>query len=418
MIKARSGKAVLCVLLCVSLLCGCGVHQVERVQERAVIYYSWWGKDDHSERVIQGIDAFENSFADISVKPEYGEFEGFKSRMDSEFYSDTQADVMQLNYDWLYEYSPDGEQFYDLNELSEYIDLSNFSEFSLELGTVNDKLNALPYSINAVTFVYNQNFYDSYGLDLPQTWEDLFAAAKVMRSDEVYPLALSEKNFWMCCCAYMEQTTGHSVFDKENNFTLAQSDLEIMIDFYQRLVNEKVSKLGAEFDRNDFQDCITGGVATWNSDAGYFSDAAEKYGFNIVVGDYPAQENYKSYGWYVKPTSLLAVKKSTKEPEAAAKLLDFILNSSDMAALVGTTKGVPVSRSATETLAARDMLTGIGYISTQKINDTPELEIMSPYLENSQLISIFTDACESVYYGKMKTSTAAKRSLEKMSELF
>ncbi len=416
--RSRSGKAVLCVLISISLLCGCGIHQVVREQEQAVIHCSWWGKDDHNERVIQGIEIFENAFSDITVKSEYSEFEGFKSRMDSEFYSDTQADVMQLNYDWLYEYSADGEQFYDLNELSEYIDLSNFSDFSLKFGTINGKLNALPYSINAVTFIYNKNFYDSYGLELPRTWDDLFAAAKVMKSDEVYPLSLTEKNFWMCCCAYMEQTTGDSVFDKENNFVLTQENLELMIDFCQRLVNEKVSKPGSEFDRNDFENCITGGVATWNSDAGYFSDAAEEYGFEVIVGDYPAQENYLSYGWYVKPTSLLAVKKNTKEPEAAARLLDFMLNSSDMAALIGTTKGVPVSLSATETLAARDMLTGIGYTSTQKINDTPELEVMSPYLENDQLISLFTDACESVYYGKMKTSTAAKRSLEKMSELF
>lgn len=418
MIKTRLYKTCLCVLMCVSLLCGCGVHKVEREQEQAVINYSWWGKDDHSERVIQGIKAFENTFTGISVKPEYSEFDGFKSRMDSEFYSDTQADVMQLNFDWLYEYSPDGEQFYDLNELSEYIDLSNFSDFALELGTVNGKLNALPYSINAVTFVYNKTLYDRYGLELPEAWEDLFAAAKVMKSDEVYPLALSEKNFWLCCCAYMEQTTGHKVFDKDNKLALTKSDMEVMIDFYQRLINEKVSKLGSEFDRNDFEDCITGGVAVWNSDAGYFSDAAEKYGFNIVVGDYPVEENYSSYGWYVKPTSLLAVKKTTKEPEAAAKLVNFMLNSSDMAALLGTTKGVPVSRSAAETLTARDMLTGIGYTSTQKINDTPELEVMCPYLENAQLISIFTDACESVYYEKSRTPDAAQRALESMSELF
>lgn len=414
--SAHTGRICLCFILSLSLLCGCGVHRVEREREQAVINFSWWGKDDHSEHIIQGLEAFKDTYPDISVKPEYSEFSGFKSRMDSEFYSDTQADVMQLNYDWLYEYSPDGEQFYDLNELSEYIDLSNFSDFALELGTINGKLNALPYSINAVTFVYNKNFYDSYELELPKTWDDLFAAAKVMKSDEVYPLALSTKNFWMCCCAYMEQTTGHKVFDENNQLTLSQSDMEIMIDFYQRLVNEKVSKLGSEFDRTDFKDCITGGIATWNSDAGYFSDAAEECGFTVIVGDYPVQEGYLSYGWYVKPTNLMAIKKTTKEPEAAAKLVDFILNSSEMTALIGTTKGMPVSRSAMETLAARDMLTGIGYTSTQKINDTPELKVMSPCLENEEIISVFTDACESVYYEKSRTYDAAKRALEKMAE--
>jgi len=43
---------------------------------------------------------------------------------------------------------------------------------------------------------------------------------------------------------------------------------------------------------------------------------------------------------------------------------------------------------------------------------------MCPYLENAQLISIFTDACESVYYEKSRTPDAAQRALESMSDLF
>lgn len=100
---------------------------------------------------------------------------------------------MQLNYSWLYEYSPDGEDFYDLNELSEYINLSAFDDDSLSYGTINGKLNALPTGTNCITFYYNKTMYDSYGLSLPENWSDFINAAEVMKSDEVYPVEMTKR---------------------------------------------------------------------------------------------------------------------------------------------------------------------------------------------------------------------------------
>lgn len=398
--------------VCLSSLCACSYRQVVWDQSTSEIRFSWWGNDERNECTLEGIAVFENNNEDISISPEYSEFAGFKSKMDAEIYSDGEADLMQLNYDWLYEYSPDGEGFYDLNELSDHIDLSNFSEQDMEFGTINGKLNALPTGVTAVTFIYNKTLYDTYGLELPKTWDDLFEAAKIMRMDETYPLQLSEKNFWLVCLAYLEQTTGKKAFDDSGSFILENEDMEIMLEFYLRLVNEKVSKRGTEFDRSDFGNIKIGGLAVWESDSGYYYDVAEESGFNVVVGDYITTDNYKSFGWYAKPSGLYAIKKGTSEPEAAADLMDFMLNSSDMAVLQGSTRGMPVSRSAMETLEAHEMLSGLEYEAMLKRKATPQLEVMSPYVEDSEIISIFTDACDSIYYEKSHIEDAAKKACD------
>lgn len=402
-------------LLFTASLCSCSYGRVIPDQQNAEITFSWWGKDERNENTLKGISAFEESHTDIGINPQYSDFEGFKAKMDSEFYSDTEADVMQLNYSWLYEYSPDGEDFYDLNELSDYIDLSNFSQDELDFGTINGKLNALPISLSSVTFVYNKTLYDNYGLPVPSTWDDLFNAANVMRSDEVYPIQLTKKNFWLCCCAYLEQTTGKKVFD--GSFDLTENDIAAMIDFYNHLVDEKVSKIYSEFERSDLENCLTGGTAVWISDSSHYSEGAQKAGFEMVVGDYPVTNNYISYGWSVKPTGFYAIKKDTANPKAAAEFTDYLLNSADMAVIQGSTKGIPVSRSAKEALEARDMLGGIEYSAEQKMQNTEELDIMSPYLENEDVIDIFIDACDSVYYEKSHTKEAAQRAYSSMKEV-
>jgi oligogalacturonide transport system substrate-binding protein len=48
--------------------------------------------------------------------------------------SGTNADVMQINFNWLEEYSADGTGYYDLNKLKDLIDLSGYTSEDLKVG--------------------------------------------------------------------------------------------------------------------------------------------------------------------------------------------------------------------------------------------------------------------------------------------
>lgn len=114
----------------------------------------------------------------------------------------TEADVMQLNYAWVSGYSPDGTGFYDLNELSDILDLSNYTEEALSYGTINGHLDALPIAQNGQVFVYNKSLYDTYNLELPKTWDDFEKAASVMKKDGICPLDLGSVAMWFISTAY------------------------------------------------------------------------------------------------------------------------------------------------------------------------------------------------------------------------
>ncbi|MBR1738669.1 MAG: carbohydrate ABC transporter substrate-binding protein [Ruminococcus sp.] len=392
------------MLTAAAVLCSsCMARRVNKVDEKVSISFSWWGNDTRNEATVDALSVFREKYG-ISVDAHYSEFSGFKANMDAQFRSGTECDVMQINYDWLYEYSPDGRGFYDLNELSDYISLDAFTEYSLGTGTVNGVLNGLPTGLNAITFIYNKDIYDSYGLDIPETWEDLFKAAEVMKKDQIYPLSLTDKNFFICACAYVEQVTGRSPWGSDWKPQFTEEDCLLMLEFYDRLTSEKVSAPGKSFERSNFTDWKIAGLTSWASDMQTFEEMRQE-GAHIVIGSYLTTENSLACGWYVKPVSLICIKKSTEHPEEAAMLADFSVNSAEMSALIGTSRGIPASLPAKETLESRDMLHGMEAEAAALIYETGELEVMSPYLERSELIGAYTDSCERVYY---KESTPAE----------
>lgn len=397
------------------VLCGCHERTLKEEDEPVEISFSWWGTDDRNERTLNGLHMFTEQ-SGINVRPKYSEFTGYKSQIDVQMYSGTQSDVMQLNYDWLYEYTRNGNEFYELSDLAD-IDLSTYPEGSLSCGMVNGKLEAVPYGFNAVTFIYNKTLYDSYGLDIPQNWDDLFAAAAVMRRDNIYPISLTEKFYWMTACAYMEQTTGHKTFDEDGKPALTEEDLAVMLKFSTRIVDEKVSKLGSEYDRRDFAMMKNAGTASWASDPGYFEDAINDMNMELAIGPFLTTDSYLSYGWYEKPTGLYVIRQDTANPEEAAKLVDYLINSSDMAISLEMTKGTPISSAAAEALEARGLLKGVEYEANRQMMSDPMIQPMCPNMENSDLINIYMTAVYNIHYKNANLEREAKLALDKINRL-
>lgn len=392
-ILAMSAAAVICLSSCSDKT------EINLAGQPCEIYFSWWGKDIRHNYTINAIKYFENQNPDIDVVPEYNEWTGFQKRMDVELSSHTEADVMQINYDWLYKYSSNGEGFYDLNELSDYIRLENFSEEALAYGTVEGKLNGIPTALNAQTMFYNKTIYDKYDLELPKTWNDLFTAAEAMSADGIYPMELNLKQMWLSSVAYEEQLSGIEFADENGNLNFTQENIADMLLFYKSLIDRKVTKPVEELDKNDFANGKSAGTMYWISDAEYYCVPAQKNGYTIVAGDYLTMEEAKLTGWYAKPTTLYAIKRDTESPEAAAKLLDFLVNSEEMTSAQGLEKGIPISRSALEVLEANDMLDGIQYEANEKLaQNSDKISCINPILENSELIDAFKSSFDEIYY--------------------
>lgn len=386
---------------------GCGNNEVVTSQtEQTEISFSWWGNDDRHDYTLAAIDEFEQLNPDIKVKCHYSEWSGYQTRNNVRMVSHTESDVMQINYAWINMYSPDGNGFYDINLLKDYIDLSNFTEEDLEYGMQDGKLNAIPIALNTMTVYINKTIYDNYGLDIPKNWDDLFKAAKVMKGGS-YPLAMTQKSAWFYIISYVGQQVGKDFMDNDGNILFGKDDIRLMIETYCRMIDEKVMPQVENFDKLSIGSGEYAGFVAWVSDANSYCSAAIENGYEIIVADYTTFDG-KLDAWYAKPATMYAIRRDIENPEAAAELLDYLLNSEEMAGYQQIEKGTPLSRSARTYLEKNDLLGGIQYEAFNKMNDSKdELDIISPYFEDDGMIDKFTEACNEVLYGKLTAEESA-----------
>ncbi|MBR1763917.1 MAG: carbohydrate ABC transporter substrate-binding protein [Ruminococcus sp.] len=362
------------------------------------ISFSWWGKDVRHSYTVDALADFAKQHPEIDVVARYSEFDGYRRRIAIDYAAGNNCDVMLINYDWLEVFSPDGEGFYDMYELSDQIKLDNFSKEDLSYGTVNGKLNGISTALNTQIFFYNKDIYNSYGLDIPSDWDDLFEAAEVMSPDGMYPLTITRKSAWLMAVAYEEQKLGKRILDDDNRLGFDRQQVTDMLDFYCELLRRKVAVPIAEIGKNDFADLKSAGMVMWISDAAYYCTPLLDSGVEVAIGDFLCADGAQVFGWYAKPTSLYCIRKDTQHPAEAAELVNFLLNSEEMAQKQGLEKGIPLSRSAQEVLEANDMLAGIQFDAHTKLVREPRMTSIAPLLENDSIVSAFEELSGNVIY--------------------
>lgn len=411
-VKNRRLCAAASAAMLTGSLFGCaGNRQIvtEQHRQQTVISFSWWGNDPRNEYTIEAIRQFEVLHPEIRVDVSYSEWSGYEARSRVRMNSNTEADVMQINFDWLSTYSPDGTGYYDLEQHTDILDLNSYTAEQLEYGRRNGILNALPIAMNTETIYINQTIYETYGLDVPQTWDDLFAAAKVMKPDGVYPMAGAQKSIWLFLLAYGEQTAGKTLLREDGSLQFTAKDFQVMLEMYRDMVNEGVIPQPEYFVRTELDNGTYAGAVGWVSDAGNYFSARITLGDRVVIANYtnlnPADSGK---GWYAKPATLYAVSKDTEQPEEAILLLNYLVNSQEMALLQGVEKGIPLSAAAKGYLEEEGMLDGIQNEASEKMEATEGMISMQPYLENASVIDAFSEACNQVLFDKATPADAAK----------
>jgi oligogalacturonide transport system substrate-binding protein len=417
MLSSKRLLAGLCSLMMLTVT-GCSNYNspvITQQSEQTEISLSWWGNDGRNQYTIEAVEEFERLHPDIKVNCSYSEWSGYEARARVQMISDTEADVMQINYGWISQYSPDGLGYYDINDLYEDFAIENFSEDVLRYGIVDGHQNAIPIAMNAETVYINKTIYDKYGLDVPKTWDDLFKAASVMSKDGIYPLSAAAKSMWLYLIAYTEQAQHKTFLKSDGSLNFNAADFQVMIEFYKRLVDEKVFPQVDFYERVQLDNELYAGSVAWISDAqNYFGTAIEN-GREIVAADYTTIDGKNpGEGWYAKPATMYAVSKNTEHPKEAGMLLDFLMNSSEMAVLQGIEKGIPLSSSAKRAIESEGLLTGIQYEASQVMENCENLSELNPVLEKSGLIDDFFATANDVMYEVTPVEDACNAFVEKI----
>ena len=86
---------------------------------------SWWGGESRHNAYQDAIKAFSAEHSNITVNPTFAAWSGWEDTMSTKFAGGVAEDVCQINWNWLYNYSGNGQTFIDLNSVTDYLDLTH-----------------------------------------------------------------------------------------------------------------------------------------------------------------------------------------------------------------------------------------------------------------------------------------------------
>lgn len=385
-------RKVLVMLLCIS------ISQFAWSQDK-VLRFMWWGGGDRHESSLRAIKLFEVKNPGIKIKWDYVKSGGntYTSRLAEEMAAGKEADIMQINWAYISQVSADGKTFADLNKYK-FLDLDDFVNESWKSGLSAGKLNALPIAYTARMFIWNKTLWDRAKLPLPKTWDDLIKAGKIFETrlgKGYYPLDAQTYDHLLVSHQYIYQKTGKPWIDPNSpKVMLTPAEALEWVHFHEKLIEEHVIpnrderlNTGGMVDRGTEQhpswvNGLWGGALAWTSRFDILTSTPKK-GFEFVVGDVtmPAAKNSGVFG---RPAMMLAVSKNSRYPEEAAKFVNFLTTDPDAVRILGTDRGIPMSKPQIDWLKNSNKLTKLELSTMNQVQNT-KIDYPSPLFENTEM---------------------------------
>ena len=354
---------------------------------------SWWGGDSRHEAYQKALEAFHEKYPNITVSPTYGAWSGWEEKQSTALAADQGSDVMQVNWNWLYQYSPTGEKFVDLREYSDVIDLSQWSDTAKNACIVADSLQAVPISMTGRIFYWNMNTFKQAGIEaVPTSYDDLIAAGKAFQEklgDDYYPLAIGQYDRMILMTFYLESKYGKA-WVENNECQYSEEEIVDGLNFIDSLEDNHViptrpTMIAAGFDSIDkSQEWIDGkyaGIFEWDSaPSKYQSALADNSGFTVA-------------------------------------LIDFLWNG-EGAAIMGSECGIPASTAGLASAQAADAVKPLVLEANTKVLAFVDMPL-DPYYESSKLKDttdgIYTDVFDGLSYDEYDPQEAAEILLDGVS---
>jgi len=388
--------------------------------------FSWWGGNPRHEATLKVIKMFEEKNPGVTIKGEYGGFNGYQDRLTTQIGGNSEPDIMQLNWAWITNYSKDGNGFYDLNKSRNMLKLSDFSAEEVRMGMVKGKLNALSAGFTARIFIWNRDALAKAGVKMPASWDELFSFGKTFNAkNDKKGWLLDGENYDMLLLtqSYIYQKYGTPYIDPiEPKVAMSQAALTEWAAMYKRLSDENVAmplpyraSNGASDRPNEqvqeWANNLVGGLYTWDSTIGQRGPVLANKGKELDIGPFLTLKGAKNSGMFGRPALVFAISKNSKSQQTAVKFLNYFLTDPEAGRVLGTDRGIPASDPIVTMLLKEEKIGPAQLKAYQQIKNQKnagKITLPNPLFEHARMQAFVKQTFEQVAYGRLSPADAAK----------
>lgn len=337
---------------------GLGGGEVEAKECPCEIRFSWWGSDERHAATEEIIAAFEEENPDIDVVPDFTDWDGYWNKLSTSVAAGDTPDVMTQEERYVSDYATRG-VLADLSELA--IDTSKIDDTILAGGQIEGTQYALPTGINAYAIIANPAVFEKAGVEIPDdttwTWEEYVETANAISEGAGKGVwGVQDYGFNEAGLNILARQKGESLWTPEGEIGVSE---ETVAEFYQTSLDlmagggQPDASRSLEYQHAGPEGSLVGtnvgGMAHfWSNQLGALSEAS---GEEAQLLRYPGESAGERTGMYYKPAMFYSVSATTEYPDAAAKFVDFMLNSEEAAKINLTDRGLPSNTEMRELIA-------------------------------------------------------------------
>lgn len=336
-----------------AMVSGCGTGAASDPQGPVTLRMAWWGNDVRNELTRKVIALFESKHENITVEGETGEFTTYFEKLSTQAAGRDLPDVIQMDAQMIREYGERGA----LLALTDEVDVSGFLESSQRVGVIGDTRYAVNGAVTERVYLANPDVFRAAKVDVPDdstwTWQDYADVASAVSKatpDGTWGSAnpaLEPNNvlLWLLqhdADLFTEQGLGFTPDLLAGFFELC---LQMTKDGSAPPASVAVEELSKGTNQSLFW---TGkaGLANGSSNQVVATSAATEADIQILR--YPSQTG-KAVDARAYVTGLSwSIGSTSKNVEAAATLVDFILNDVDAGLILGDERGLPPNNAVRE----------------------------------------------------------------------
>jgi multiple sugar transport system substrate-binding protein len=266
--RGVAGIAIAAVAVLGLASCASGGESAASDEPVELTFQSWVPNIDRA------VDAFNEQHDDIHVTLETitAGPDGGYAKMLSAVQAGNPADVAQVGYDAIPEFLVNDA----LEDLTDHVGDAGdrFTEWQWETGVFDERVYAIPQASGPLGQFYRKDIFDSLGLSAPTTWDEYYEAAKAIRaSDPDRYIAAFAFNQAPWLIGLSQQGGGEWFAVEGDAWKVGIDDEETLkvAEFWQKLIDEDLVKIEADFSSEWNADIQNGNVASWIS--GSWADA-------------------------------------------------------------------------------------------------------------------------------------------------
>lgn len=315
--------------------------------------FSWWGNQTRNEQTQNAINEYQTENPGVAIDGQFSQWADYWQKLATNSAGGSLPDVMQMDYQYITQYANSGL----LLDLSPYVsngtlDGSKWDSNMVTAGTIDGKFVAVCAGMNGPAMIYNKDVTDAAGVTIKDnmTLDEFVQVCKTIkektgyRTDCAYGTSLG-------LIEYMLRGDGVQMFgDGKLNVTADQ-----LAKYYQFYADGM--KDGWMIEPGVYAEISTGSVEqsplvygsdpdnmswctlSWSNQYVSYLNAAN--GKTLGITTWPSNDPSKSQ--YVKPSMFFSVSASAKDPEAAVKFVNWMINSEKANDYLKGERGIPIN---------------------------------------------------------------------------